>query len=124
MTCKKCHKEIPEGSLYCNFCGKKQESTKRKKAKRASGTGSIMVDSRSKNIYRAYAPADRFGRHRKYLGCYKTYAEAQTALERYSSDNISGLYNYTISRLYEEWSATHFETLTKNGIQGYKTAYK
>ena len=124
MICKKCHKEIPEGSLYCNFCGKKQETTKRKKAKRATGTGSIMIDSRNKNMYRAYAPSDRFGRHRKYLGCYKTYADAQTALERYSNDNISDLYNYTISRLYEEWSATHFETLTKNGIQGYKTAYK
>lgn len=35
MLCKKCRKEISDGSIYCNYCGKKQESTKRKTRRRA-----------------------------------------------------------------------------------------
>ncbi len=125
MQCKKCHKDIPDNSLYCNFCGKKQETTKRKKAKRAQGTGSILIDNRNSNSpYRAYAPSDRYGKHRKYLGSYESLAKAQEALEKYKVDNISDFYNYTLSRIYDEWSKTHFETLTKSGEQGYKTAYK
>lgn len=125
MNCKKCHKTIPDESLYCNYCGKKQETTKRKKAKRAQGTGSILVDKRNtKRPYRAYTSADRFGKHRKYLGAFETLSKAQEALERYKSDNISDLYNFTLSKLYDEWNKNHFETLSKSGIQGYKTAYK
>ena len=39
MTCRKCKKEIPEGSQYCNHCGAKQ--TVERYHKRANGSGSI-----------------------------------------------------------------------------------
>ena len=125
MNCKKCHKEIPDNSVFCCFCGKKQEVTKRKKAKRAKGTGSILIDKRnSNNPYRAYTPSGRHGEGRKYLGSYKTLAQAQEALQRHKDNYITDYNTYTLSQMYEAWSKMHFEQLTKSGAQGYKTAYR
>ncbi|MBQ7677556.1 MAG: tyrosine-type recombinase/integrase [Lachnospiraceae bacterium] len=42
MTCRKCQKEMPEGAVFCPWCGAKQVTTKRKRAKRANGQGSIL----------------------------------------------------------------------------------
>lgn len=40
MRCIKCNREIPEESVYCMFCGKKQEIVP-KHRKRSNGSGSI-----------------------------------------------------------------------------------
>lgn len=45
MKCIKCKKEIPDESLYCNYCGKKQSVEKAKHHKRGHGTGTISKDS-------------------------------------------------------------------------------
>ncbi len=125
MNCKKCHKEIPDGSLFCNHCGKKQETTKRKKAKRAQGTGTIYCrKGYTNNPYVAFAPASKHGSNRIYLGSFKTHELAQTALDKYKSENFTDLYNATLSKVYDKWSKNHFEALSKSGIQGYKTAWK
>lgn len=41
MKCCSCSREIPENSLYCNWCGKKQVKTKKRRRKRADGFGSV-----------------------------------------------------------------------------------
>ena len=107
---KKCKKEIPDGSVYCCWCGKKQETTKRKKAKRASGTGNIYVNAKCKHHpYMAYTPSDRFGNHRTFIGSFATLREAQEALEDYSRGNVTELYNITLEKAYEGWSKIHFQ---------------
>lgn len=40
MFCKKCHKEIPEGSAFCLYCGARQEP-KRNNHRRANGMGTV-----------------------------------------------------------------------------------
>lgn len=40
MICKACHKTIPDGSLFCNLCGRKQVSSTRKPKRSPNGTGS------------------------------------------------------------------------------------
>lgn len=41
MKCVKCSAELPEQSLYCNYCGKKQISGSRPKKKRGNGQGTV-----------------------------------------------------------------------------------
>ena len=41
MICVKCHAEIADESLYCQYCGKKQVKEARKTTKRANGTGTV-----------------------------------------------------------------------------------
>lgn len=124
MLCKKCHKEIPDGSLYCNFCGKKQETTKRKAHRRTKGNGTIRVDKRYKSPYIALAPRTAAGAGGEYIGAYVTYAEAETAITNYYNQTHPDYYNYTLSQIYDLWSKNHFGNLSKNGISGYKAAYK
>ena len=124
MLCKKCHKEIADGSVFCNWCGKKQQTEKRKKAKRARGTGTIRFrPDYPHNHYVAFSPADKYGKNSKYLGSYPTYKEAQIALEKYQEDKMTDFYNSTLSEIYDKWSENHFNSLTKSGEQGYKYAY-
>ena len=124
MICIKCKKEIPEGSLYCNFCGKKQEATPKKRArKRAHGSGTITKDSRYAKPYIVHAPATPNGR-RTYIGCYKTYLEAQKALEDYCINGRSDLYNATFEMMYKLWSDKHFNTLDQISINHYTSMAK
>ena len=125
MLCKKCKKEIDDSSLFCNWCGKKQETTKRKNRRRVKGTGTIRYRSDyTHNHYVAYSPNSKMGTKSNYIGCFSTYKEAQQALDSFNEDRITDLYNCTLSEIYEKWSKEHFTTLTKSGIQGYTTAYK
>ena len=41
MICKKCHREIPDGSNFCNLCGAAQKEKPRSIKKRGNGQGSV-----------------------------------------------------------------------------------
>lgn len=125
MLCKKCRKEIPDGSIYCNYCGKKQETTKRKTRRRARGTGTIRYKPEYKNRpYVVFSPRTTSGTGEKYIGCFKTAAEAQAALDSYFNSTHIDHSSLTLAQAYENWSSEHFESLTKSGEQGYKTAWR
>lgn len=49
MICMRCEREIPEGSVFCLYCGKKQiqEPEKRKRLKRGNNTGSVRKRGRT-----------------------------------------------------------------------------
>ena len=124
MNCKKCKQTIPEGSLYCNHCGKKQETTPRKKThKRLSGSGTIHKDIRYKKPFIALAPAEWSGK-RRYLGAYATYTEAQAALDDYSKNGRPEMYNATLEEVYNVWSETHYRTIADGTSRQYKSTWK
>lgn len=127
MLCIKCKKEIPDNSLFCNYCGKKQTitHTKSKTHRRAKGTGTIRIDKRKAKPYIVYAPRSANSSAQLYLGSFKTIKEAQLFLESYKADKFPELYNATLSKIYELWSKVHFQTLeTQSGIDGYTSAYR
>lgn len=41
-NCVKCSKPLPEGAIFCPWCGKKQVSTQRQGRKRANGEGTVF----------------------------------------------------------------------------------
>ena len=85
MICKKCKAELPDNSLYCCYCGKKQTTVRKSRThKRAAGTGTISKNPKcKKNPYIVRAPATSHGTGRIYVGSYPDMASAQTALEDY-----------------------------------------
>lgn len=124
MLCKKCRKEILEGSLYCNYCGKKQVTTKRSVRRRPRGTGCIRYRPDCKNNpYIAFTPASAAGAGSRYLGSFPRAEQAQAALDRYFNDTHIDYSALTVAQIYSSWSEKHFETLSKSGAQSYKTAW-
>jgi integrase len=118
MDCVKCKASIPDGALFCPWCGKKQVTTTRKTKKRTNGMGSIIKKpgSRTKPW-----EAQKDG---VYIGCFKTKYEAEQALLKLSGRHITDTINLTFSEVYEKWFPEHRRNITSKGMEGYKTAYK
>lgn len=124
MICIKCHADIPDGSLYCNHCGKKQTTTPKPRThKRLSGSGTISRDKRYKNQWIAHAPATSHGIGRKYLGAYATRAEAQAAIDDYMERGRPDLYNATLQQLYDLWSKQHYKTISTQQTRTYRSLW-
>ena len=111
MLCKKCKKELPDGALFCCFCGKKQTVTAAKHRKRAHGSGTIRKDTRYKNPYIAIAPSTRNGAGRTYIGSYPDMKSAQAALEEYIKNGRPQLYGATLADTYKLWSDIHYREI-------------
>lgn len=118
MDCIKCKATLPEGAIYCPLCGKKQTPEKKKRRKRANGSGTIykLPGNRAK----PWAAQ----RNKVFLGCFKTYAAAQKALERITDVDISDKYNMTFTQIYEKWKPVHAREVTTGQMDCYASAYK
>lgn len=125
MLCIKCKKEIPDGSAFCNHCGKKQVRDQARKRKRIHGTGSITKDTRNKaHPWIAHAPSSRFGKSRTYLGSFTTYKDAQEAIDKYIREGRPELYGATLGDVYRLWSETHFQTVSQSAVSLYTSMWK
>lgn len=117
MTCIKCNSELPEQSLYCNYCGKKQLAESRRALKRPNGTGTVY--KRNGRRKKPWA-AEKNGIH---IGYYGTKTEALDALAQLSSKNLSERYNMSFKEVYKDWSLEHFRDIGENGKASYETAF-
>lgn len=116
--CIKCKANLRDGAIYCDVCGKKQGPQQRKHRKRANGSGCVykMPGNRT-NPWAAK-------KNGVFLGSYKTYADAQKALERSTDADIGDKYNLTFSQIYELWKPIHAREVSEYQMSCYAAAYK
>lgn len=126
MLCIKCQKEIPDGSAFCNHCGKEQNPKPKKRSrKRPQGSGTIRKDDRNKSKpWVAISPSSRYGTSRVYLGAFRTYKEAQDAIEKYEREGRPELYGATLEDIYKLWSETHFKNVSASAVSLYTSMWK
>ena len=126
MICPKCNKAVPDGSVFCNHCGKKLIKEKRT-GDRANGTGSVYYDQRSKRwiaqiVTSRHYTSDmklRFSYKRK---SYKTKTEALKAVS--SLEQMKERPAFTLSYYYNAFMKGKGNSLSEGKQRRYKVAYK
>lgn len=128
MQCIKCKKDIPENSVYCNHCGKKQAVEKRRSRRRANGQGCVYkLSGKRAKPYAAILPAkytESGKEKRTILDCYATKTEALNALNLAISGKITDRINATLGQLFKEWSGSVYKGLSNSSKVSYDSAHK
>ena len=121
MNCKYCRTEIPDTSVFCCACGKRQEPATRRKRAKAKNTGSVTkLKNRPNRPWQARLTVDY---HSIFIGNFATRAEAENAVFEYTQKEKPDLYGITVEQLYELLKKNKFSKLEKRGIENYNTAW-
>lgn len=121
MVCKKCRKEIPDESVYCMWCGRKQVTAERVK-RRPNEAGSVYkVSGARAKPWRAMISG---GGKRVHVGYYATQADALKAIAAYEPPGSVVHCDMTVRDVYDAWSAVKQDTITESGWANYKAAWK
>lgn len=131
MLCRKCKKDIPEGSRFCNFCGATQTEAPKKAKTRTRSNGTGTAYKRGKTWTAVYiagwkpTPDGRLLPDKRTKGGFATKREALEyvpALKTQSSRNPDA--NITFAELYERFEAQHESRVGKSTMDCYKAAFK
>ena len=115
--CVKCKKEIPDGSPFCCWCGRRQQDTQKKSLKRANGTGTVYkLQGRRKRPWVA-------AKSGVIVGYYDKKTSALEALARLQGRSLDEIYNWTFKEVYEAWKDEHFRDIGAKGTESYERAY-
>ena len=126
MECRKCKKEIIEGSLFCNYCGAKQEATRRK-TRRGNGEGTVFQrgNTWTAKVILGWWVDDDLRLHSKEVtkGGFKTKKDALDylpELRKSEGDRLSGI---TFQELYKRWYADHESKVGESTMAGYAASF-
>lgn len=122
MICKKCHKSIPEESIFCLFCGAKQNICRKPKS-RGNGQGSVYKTANGN--YRAVIVLgyDEEGHKKTKSKFFKTKKEALENLPLLRG--LPQIDNHIkFKDLYSKWYDSHSPKVEKSTMDCYSSAYK
>ena len=127
MLCKKCKKEIPEGSVYCNHCGAKQ-IRERSAKKYGNGHGTVYKDANGKWIAEVTIGWDaedgKLSRKKRRKKGFATKNEAIAYLPMLKAELPQQDMNVKFKDLYQKWMDIHSEKVSRSTNNCYKSAYK
>ena len=127
MLCKKCKKEIPDWSVFCNLCGAKQLREKSSR-RRGNGQGTVFKDKNGTWVAEVTIGWDEeegklVRRSRRKRG-FATKHEALAYIPSMRQDLPQQDMNVKFKDLYKKWLEGHTEKVTQSTINCYKSAYK
>jgi integrase len=127
MNCRKCKKEIPEGSAFCLFCGAKQQPAERKRRKRGNRQGTAI--KRGKTWTAVWTAETQhingeIKQVRKTLGGFPT----QTAALAYAANPVDKKekpkYTPTLKTYYDIWEEKVLPTYGESKQCAYPIAWR
>lgn len=127
MQCRKCSRALPDDSIYCCYCGIKQEATKKRTTKRANGTGSVKKRGKT---WTAIGPAKTVYKNGEFVtiraekGGFATKTEALIAAPHVGTKPKENGHKLTFSQIYAKWLERHKTRVSKGTLGCYTAAYK
>lgn len=119
MICKICKKKIPDESIYCLYCGKRQGHPVMVRSK---GEGSVYRRGRK---WQAEVRIYRHGILLRKSKMFRTQMEAINALPKLKEEALGrkAAYVPTLAKLYEAYETTKKETLSGSKQKAYRIAF-
>lgn len=128
MMCRKCKKEIPENSLFCNLCGAKQEIVKKNKG-RVRGNGEGTVFQRGKTwtarVILGWWVDDNSVAHpqTRTKGGFKTKKEALDYIPELKKVGYDAVKDLSFQELYNRWREEHESKVSETTMKGYAASF-
>ena len=126
MNCIKCAKLIPEDSVFCPYCGKKQVRESRKQ-KRANGTGTVFRrgNSWSVRVTKGWTVEDG-KKIQKYSekGGFRSKTEAENYFAKLKENPNIPKITDSFSQVYERWKKEYEDRIAPVTMATYKAAWK
>lgn len=132
MICKKCSKEIPDGSVYCNWCGTKQE--KKPKSRRANSEGTVYPrgSTWTARVILGYYYVDdpknpgkkKLRTREKTKGGFRKKADARAycaVLKQQAEAPVAGR-KITLKDLFDEWEPVYSHRVSEGAMKSHKAA--
>ena len=119
MQCRKCKTELPDNAVYCHQCGVKQTVPQRSPKRRGNGQGTAYKRGKTWT-----AQNTKYRNGKRYVSTKGGFATKKAALEWLAQPNKYNSETITFEQLYNEWSPTHYPTITKKRKQILVAAYK